>query len=242
MVQILSALLFGAQLISTVTSHSILGMLPREGEFPYPIVGSDEPADFATQGTFLNHMAINTRNLTASIQFYTELLGFRKLFTLQITKSYSITYLAHAHGGKNGTGYQTALEMNREKNNAQGLIEICFVDVPVKNIDSGAQHPNTFGHIGIVVPDIQAFQERLDTMPHISVLKRSGEPFVELDSSIVVGPAVGLLPKAVEQLDQEEREAIVQNFGQSVEALIFVADPDGNFIEVQGQEGFAIVG
>jgi lactoylglutathione lyase len=242
MVRLLSAVLFGAQLFSTVTSHSILGMLPRQGEFPYPIIGSDIAADSATTGTFLNHMAINTRNLTASIEFYTELLGFRKLFTLQITKTYSITYLAHAQGGRNGTGYQTALEMNREKNNAQGLIEICYVDVPVKNIESGAQHPNTFGHIGIVVPDIQAFQERLDTMPHISVLKRSGEPFVELDPSIVVGPAVGLLPDIVEQLDEEERKAIVKNFGQSVEPLIFIADPDGNFIEVQPQEGAALVG
>ncbi|KAM0234297.1 hypothetical protein ACHAPO_006685 [Fusarium lateritium] len=95
--------------------------------------------------------------------------------------------------------------MNREKNNAQGLLEICYVDVPVKNIDSGRQHPNTFGHIGIVVPDIQAFQQRLDKLPHISVLKRSGEPFVEIDPSIVVGPAVGLLPDIVEQLDEEER-------------------------------------
>ncbi|UZP45368.1 hypothetical protein NXS19_013180 [Fusarium pseudograminearum] len=242
MVRILPAILIGAQLFSTAIPHSIVGMLPREGQYPYPIVGSDDPANSATLGTFLNHMAINTRNLTASIEFYTELLGFRKLFTLQITKAYSITYLAHAQGGKNGTGYQTALEMNREKNNAQGLLEISYADVPVKNIESGRQHPNTFGHIGIVVPDIQAFQERLDTMPHISVLKRSGEPFVELDPSLVVGPAVGLLPDIVEQLDEEERKAIVQNFGQSVESLIFVADPDGNFIEVQPQEGASLVG
>ncbi|WXC63571.1 hypothetical protein SNK03_009395 [Fusarium graminearum] len=79
-------------------------------------------------------------------------------------------------------------------------------------------------------------------MPHISVLKRSGEPFVELDPNLVVGPAVGLLPDIVEQLDEDERKAIVRNFGQSVESLIFVADPDGNFIEVQPQEGASLVG
>ncbi|KAJ4118727.1 hypothetical protein NW768_010787 [Fusarium equiseti] len=242
MVRILSALLVGAQFLSTVTSHSILNMLPREGQYPYPIVGTDEPANYATTGTFLNHMAINTRNLTASIEFYSKVLGFRKLFTLQITKAFSITYLAHAHGGKNGTGYQTALEMNREKNNAEGLLEICYLDVPVKNIESGAQHPNTFGHIGIVVPDIQALQERLDTMPDVSVLKRFGQPFIELDTKTVVGPAVGLLPDLVEQLDEEERRAIVQNFGQSVEPLIFISDPDGNFIEVQPQESPSLVG
>ncbi|RKK91637.1 hypothetical protein BFJ70_g17802 [Fusarium oxysporum] len=39
-------------------------------------------------------------------------------------QTYSITYLAHAHGSENGTGSQTALELNCEKNNAQGLLEI----------------------------------------------------------------------------------------------------------------------
>ncbi|RBR19164.1 uncharacterized protein FIESC28_05629 [Fusarium coffeatum] len=242
MVRFLSSLLFGAQFLSTVTSHSILNMLPREGQYPYPIVGTDEPADYATTGIFLNHMAINTRNLTASLDFYSKVFGFRKVFTLQITKAFSITYLAHAHGGKNGTGYQTALEMNREKNNAEGLLEICYLDVPVKNIESGAQHPNTFGHIGIVVPDIQAFQERLDTMPDVSVPKRFGQPFIELDTKTVVGPAVGLLPDLVEQLEEDERQAIVQNFGQSVLPLIFISDPDGNFIEVQPQESPSLVG
>ncbi|KAL4729696.1 hypothetical protein ACLX1H_004118 [Fusarium chlamydosporum] len=237
-----AAILLVVQLLSTVTSHSVLNIQSREGQFPYPIIGSDEPADTATLGTFLNHMSINTRNLTASVKFYSEVLGFRKLFTLQISKTYSITYLAHAHGGRNGTGYQTVLEMNREKNNAQGLLEIVYVDIPINKSEFSAPHVNKFGHLGIVVPDTPTFQERLDRMPDVSVLKRYGEAFTELGTDLAVGPAVGLPSAMVEKLDEEEREAIVRGFGESVVPLIFITDPDGNFIEVQPQEGASLIG
>ncbi|GKU06288.1 lactoylglutathione lyase [Fusarium langsethiae] len=227
MVRILPAILFGSQLLSTVASHSILGMFPREGQFPFPIFGTDTPANSATIGTFLNHMAINTRNLTASIEFYIEVLGFRKLFT-QITKTYSITYLAHAQGGKNGTGYQTVLEMNREKNNS-------------RTSSPGGSIPTLLDTLESSHLTYKRFKNGW-TRCLISWCSGSGEPFVELDPNLAVGPAVGLLPDIVQQLDEEERQAIVQNFGQSVESLIFVADPDGNFIEVQPQEGASLVG
>ncbi|KAF4947407.1 hypothetical protein FGADI_10478 [Fusarium gaditjirri] len=243
MVRILSALLLGAQLISSVSSHSLPNILPRSGQqtFPYPVLGTDDPADWATTGYFINHFAISTRNLTASLDFYSKVLGFRQLFTLHVSKVYSITYLAHAHGGKNGTGYQTALELNREKNNAQGLLEIFHLDIPNNNIESSSQHPNTFAHVGLVVPDAQAIQERLQTMPGVKIVKKYGEKFTELTDDLVVGPAVGLPPDAVAQLSLEEREAIVQGLGPSVDPLIFVFDPDGNFIEIQGQEGPGLV-
>ncbi|KAF4332115.1 lactoylglutathione lyase [Fusarium beomiforme] len=217
-------------------------MRPREAqEYPYPTLGSDEPADWATTGYFINHLAISTRNLTASIDFYSGVLGLRKMFTLQVSKTYSITYLAHAHGGKNGTGYQTALELNREKNNAQGLLEILYVDIPNQNIESSSQHPNTFAHIGVVVPDIEAMQKRLETMPDVRFIKKYGEKFTEVTNDSEVGPAVGLSPGIVEQLSPEEREAIIQGLGPSVDSLIFIVDPDGNFIEIYPQEGPELV-
>ncbi|SPJ86738.1 uncharacterized protein FTOL_11763 [Fusarium torulosum] len=238
---VLPYLLFGAQLLCSVTPHSILNIQPREGQYPYPVLGTDEASNLLTIGYFINHLAITTRNLTASVEFYSDVLGFRKLFTLQLSKTYSITYLGHAQGGRNGTGYQTALEMNREKNNAQGLIEIYYVDVPVKNIESASQRANTFGHVGIVVPDTKALQGRLDTMPHIDVIKKFGEPFVDLGTDSVVGPAIGLSQGVVAQLSSEEREAIVRGFGNSVDPLIFLTDPDGNFVELQPQEGAGLV-
>ncbi|EWG53723.1 hypothetical protein FVEG_12093 [Fusarium verticillioides 7600] len=238
MARYLSTLLFGAQLILSTLSHSIPNLLPRsEQDYPYPVLGSDEPADYATTGYFLNHFAISTRNLTASLDFYSRVLGFRKMFTLYVSKTYSITYLAHAHGGKNGTGYQTALELNRENNNAQGLLEIYYLDIPTKNIESSSQHPSTFAHIGLVVPDAQKTQERLEAMPDIKIVKKYGEKFTQLTDDLVIGPAVGLPPAVVAQLSLEEREAIVEGLGGGVDPLIFIVDPDGNFIEIQGEEG-----
>ncbi|KAF4456767.1 hypothetical protein F53441_1203 [Fusarium austroafricanum] len=182
-----------------------------------------------------------TRNLTASVDFYSRVLGFRKIFTLQLSKAYSITYLSHQSGGLNRSAYQTTLEMNREKNNAQGLLEIYYVDTSTKNIESASEYPNTFGHIGMVVPDTKGVQERLDTMPDIRFIKKYGEKFVSLDTESVVGPAIGLSSGVVGQLDVEEREAIVRGFGPTVDPLIFLVDPDGNFIEIQPQEGAALV-
>ncbi|KAF5692342.1 lactoylglutathione lyase [Fusarium circinatum] len=243
MVRLLPTLLLGARLILRVSSHSIPNMLPRSGQpqYPYPVLGSGVASDWGTTGYFINHFAISTRNLTASLDFYSGVLGFRKMFTLHVSKQYSITYLAHAHGGKNGTGYQTALELNREKNNAQGLLEIYYLDIPNKNIESSSQHPNTFAHIGLVVPEAQAIQERLEKMPDVKIVKRYGEKFTELTDDLVIGPAVGLPPSVVAQLSLEEREAIVQGLGPSVDPLIFIVDPDGNFIEIQGEEGGDLV-
>ncbi|KAJ4247795.1 hypothetical protein NW762_013004 [Fusarium torreyae] len=235
MVKILPTILLGAQLLSTVVARSIPDVQPRETQkYPYPELGSDEPADWATLGYNINHFSLNIKNLTASVEFYSNVFGLRKLFTLQVSKTYSITYIGHSHGGKNGTGYQTAAELNREKNNAQGLIELIHVDVPNNHIEGTYKRPSTFGHIGLVVPDAQKVQERLDTMPHVQVLKKYGEPLESFDS--VVGPALGLSPEVVAQLDQEERDSILGGMGPSLVPLIYVVDPDDNFIEIQSQE------
>ncbi|KAH7243109.1 hypothetical protein FSOLCH5_006726 [Fusarium solani] len=238
MVRLLSTLIIGAQLLAPVLSHAVPHIQPRGANdnitYPYPELGTDEPADFATNGYFINHLCINVRNLTASVDFYSSVFGLRKLFTLHVSKHFSITYMGHPHGGKNGTGYQTALEMNREKNNAEGLIELVYVDVPVYNIDSSIETPNTFAHIGMVVPDTKVMQDRLDSLPHIPVLKKYGDP-IELGSK--VAGATSLTPEALAQLGPEERELISQVLGPTNEPLIFVADPDGNLIEIQPQEG-----
>ncbi|PNP82657.1 hypothetical protein FNYG_03888 [Fusarium nygamai] len=133
------------------------------------------------------------------------------------------------------------MELNCEKNNAQGLLEIYYLDIPTKNIESSSQHPNTFAHIGLAVPDAQKTQERLETMPDVKIAKNYGEKFTEITDDLVIGPAVGLPPAVVAQLSLEEREAIVQGLGPSVDPLIFIVDPDGNFIEIQGEEGADLV-
>ncbi|KAF4974807.1 hypothetical protein FZEAL_8331 [Fusarium zealandicum] len=244
MVQLISALLLGAQLLAPVLGHAVPHFQPRSAsngtiEYPYPELGTDTPADFATTGYFINHLCINVKNLTASVDFYSAAFGLRKIFTFHISPHYSITYMGHSHGGKNGTGYQTVAELNREKNNAEGLIELVHVDVPVNSIDSSGQRPNTFAHIGMVVPDMEATQTRLDSIPDINILKRLGDR-IEMQGEIA--GATSLTAEAVSQLGAKELELISAVLGPSNEPLIFVADPDGNIIEIQPQEGAELVG
>ncbi|KAH7490515.1 hypothetical protein FOMA001_g2277 [Fusarium oxysporum f. sp. matthiolae] len=55
------------------------------------------------------------------------------------------------------------------------------------NIESSSQHPNTFAHIGLVVPDAQKIQERLETVPDVKIVKKFGEKFTELTDDLVIG-------------------------------------------------------
>lgn len=59
---------------------------------PEFIKGVDNFAiDPATTGYFFNHFAINVRNLTSMMDFYTNVFGMRHLFTLRMTEHYSLT-------------------------------------------------------------------------------------------------------------------------------------------------------
>lgn len=186
-------------------------------------LGSDEAGDFETTGYLINHLCINVSNLTASVDFYTRIFGLRKIFTLHVSEHFYITYMGYSQGGKNGTGYQTASELNKDKNNAAGLIELLHVDVPDNSLPASIDSPNTFSHIGMVVPDIEAVQARLGSFPDVPVLKRLGEPLT-LDSTIA--GADGFTLRAVAQLDQKGREFIEAVLAPINNPLIFVADPD----------------
>ncbi|KAF6785741.1 lactoylglutathione lyase [Colletotrichum musicola] len=242
MVRLLPTVLLGAQLLAPVLGHSLPRFQPREGNstitYPYPELGTDAPADYATTGYFINHLCITVRNLTESVDFYSGVFGLRKLFTLHVSEHFTITYMGHSHGGKNGTGYQTALELNREKNNAEGLIELIHADVPQKELKSSTEQPNTFAHIGMVVPDIQATRKRLEALPGVEVLKKHGDT---IPIGGKVAAATGLHPEVISQLSEAELKQISTTLDAANKELIFVADPDGNLIEIQAQEGSELV-
>ncbi|KAM0415702.1 hypothetical protein ACHAPT_013342 [Fusarium lateritium] len=201
-------------------------------EYPKNTLGSDTASDPTTIGYNLNHLCLNVRNLTASIDFYSRVFGLRELFQLQVTESYTIAYMGHSHGGKNGTGYQTTNELNREKNNAQGLLELIYVDVPKNHLPPSGEQPNTFGHIGLIVPDINAAQARLDTFPDVRVLKRTGAP---LTYGTEIANATSLSPAVVAQLDAVERTVLLKTLSFLNSPLIYLTDPDGNLVELQPQ-------
>lgn len=203
---------------------------------PAPAIelGSDAPSDPATAGYFVNHLSLNVRNLTASLAFYTEALGMRHVFTVRATPRLSIAYLGHAHGGRNGTGYQTARELLRDKNNAQGLVEMLWLDVPRRDIASPGERMNGAGHIGVVVPDAEAAQARLEALQggSVRILKRVGE---DTPRSGPLAISQGFSEDVYEQVPPEERRAIEAVLDENNRRFIYAQDPDGNILEFQPQ-------
>lgn len=215
------------------------GPLPHQAErtdmkgettYPYTLAGDGAAPDPVTMGNFINHLCINVRNLTESVDWYNRAFGLRLMFTMQVTEHFSISYMGHSHGGHNGTGYQTSEELNRQKNNIEGLIEFIHVDIPDWNLPSGLKMPNTFSHIGMVVPDIVATQGHLESIG-ANIKKSHNEPFV-LGGFFADGSG---LPDDLSVVTQEERVTIEQVLMPVNTPLIFVADPDGNIVEVQPQ-------
>lgn len=199
--------------------------------YPWAKLGSDVPSDPATTGYFTNHLSVNVKNLTRTMEFYGNVFGMREMFTFHISEHVSITYMGYAHGGRNGTGYQTAAEMNRQKNNIEGLIELFFVDVPDKLLPGSTQITTTFGHIGIVVPDIKATQKRLDEYG-VEVVKTLGQKF----------PVDHLITRTstfneIFTLSKEEQDVAWGVLEAITKPLIFAIDPDGNLVEIQPEIG-----
>lgn len=201
----------------------------RQDSSDFLKIGNDGPADEETIGFNINHLSLIVRNLTASQEFYSKVLGLRHIFTAQLTPSYSVTYMGHAHGGKNGTGYQTGQELLREKNNAGGLLEFqYFQNSEDEGITATTVRPNTFSHIGLIVPSLEKAQARMEKFG-VKITKRIGQSAEGIKS---VENALGFGDFATK--NQTERDLLVK--GQELVGfaqLLTVEDPDGNMIEIQ---------
>jgi lactoylglutathione lyase len=196
--------------------------------YPYAILGPDVPADPATTGYFINHFSLNVRNVTESIKFYNEAFGLRHIFTQYLSPRLSVTYIGHSYGGRNGSAFQTSAELNAQKNTIQGLIELFQFDSPTgEHLPASSKSPSTFSHIGMVVPDILAAQERLKSMG-ANIIKESG---AELPKEGPLANAFGLQDLAL--LDPAEADAIHQLLSFGNLPLMYVTDPDGNVVEIQ---------
>lgn len=207
-------------------------------EFPSIVYGV-EGSDPETTSFFVNHLSLNVANLTESIDFYSSVFGLRMFITFRLSPHISIAYMAHNQGGKNGTGYQSVEELVRDKNNLSGLVELINLDVPGNELPASTVTPTTFGHIGMIVPDMEAMQARLDRLG-VTSLKRYLED-TPADGPIAKATYLGS-PELLALLDEGEFEAVVPIFNSQNRNLIFVADPDGNLIEIQPQSGAALGG
>jgi lactoylglutathione lyase len=219
------------QLISACT-HGLLPLqtesdITRNVTYPISELGSDTPSDHSTLGYFINHLCMKVRNATESVEWYGKVFGLRHIFTQQVSKHFSISYMGYSSGGRNGTGFQTAMEMNRDKSNRYGMVELTSLNGIGWNVEGTS---NGLHHIGLIVPDIEALQKRLEEVV-AEVVKAFGE-----------APAVDLLAyQEIGVLDQAEQDLIFANIKDSNSPLVWVRDPSGNLIEVQGQEGFGLI-
>jgi len=232
---LLSPFLLSASQLLLGTSYGVCAasssLAPGNTTYPFTTIGNDNASDPATIDYMSNHISLIVRNLTASIDFYERAFGFRHLFTFQVSPSFSFTYMGHAAGGKNGTGYQTTEEIVREKNNRQGHIEFQFYNNPeaiAKLNPASGVVPNTVSHIGIVVPDLAAALKRFQDVG-VRIVSKPGDvttPGGELANAVGVGHM---------KADDPEAAGILEAFKALNSGLIFVTDPDGNMIEVQPQ-------
>ncbi|SPJ78287.1 uncharacterized protein FTOL_06676 [Fusarium torulosum] len=186
--------------------------------------GSDKPSDPATTGYFQNKIGISVSNLTRSMDFYSNVFGFRHMFTYHLTPVFSITYMGHSSGGRNGTGYQTTEEMIRNKNNNGGHIELIHLSASQEPKLSSA---DSFRHlIGIIVPDVRAAQARLEKYG-VEIYKKIGEPWPTsgpLGNPYAFGDATNLTGM--------EWIAIQDGMARINLEAVFAADPDGNLLEL----------
>jgi lactoylglutathione lyase len=207
--------------------------------YPYAELGPNTPANPATTGYFINHFGLNVNNLTRSIDFYTRILGMRLMFQYHVTEHFTLAYLGYSQGGRNGSGYQTTEELLRNKQNSAGLIELLYFNRTViggEDIPGPDKQTGPFSHVGVIVPDPKATQERLEKFG-VKIYKKLGEPLPEdgpFGSPDTLGDASNLSPEAFLLLKQ--RFTVLNQLN------IFAADPDGNMIEIQPFHEPAIFG
>lgn len=209
--------------------------LAASQELPdYMMVGTDGAADEEVRSFHINHMGLNVHNLTTSMDFYGNVLGMRHIITIQYTPSYSLTYMGFAQGGRNGTGFQTGAELLRDKNNMDGLIKLFHFAESENSLVASTGRTNTLTNIGLVVPDVQAAQDRFERHG-VKIIKRIGETTVSASGPLA--NATNLGPAATQ--DAAEVDAVIKGLlTTDFENISFVEDPDGNMIEVVKQDGF----
>ncbi|KAF2019295.1 hypothetical protein BU24DRAFT_418881 [Aaosphaeria arxii CBS 175.79] len=206
----------------------------NETENPFKFtVGTDGPADPATNGYFINHVALLVSNITASRDWYRDVLGMRHIFTFDMNRDYIISYMGHSQGGRNGTGFQTGEELLKHKNNLAGLLELQQYTPDSADKKFTPTRANTLSHMGLIVPNIQAVQDRCDELG-VTVVKRIGVTGFEPNA----GNADFAAAWGIDDLENASVQARIAAVLAGIDSLgfkdfIVIADPDGNLFEVQ---------
>lgn len=131
MFNILSSFLLASHLFVPSLSCDPRSLVKRQTaagpSYPTFRIGTDPPSDVATVGFKIAHIALFVNDIEKTRHFYGDILGMRQIFRLDATNDYSILYMGHSAGGKNGTGYMTGDELVSELYNMQGLMEFIYL-------------------------------------------------------------------------------------------------------------------
>ncbi|CAL5865907.1 uncharacterized protein PFLUO_LOCUS113 [Penicillium psychrofluorescens] len=196
------------------------------------VIGDDGPSPPETLGFFFNHFGLSTTNLEMMKHFYGNILGMRLIFEAHVTPEYSVTYMGHSQGGRNGTGFQTGAEMLLEKNNLAGLLELVQFNVSDSTPEPSTKRTNTFSHVGMIVPDINKTQSYLEHHG-VEILKPVGEAIKTFTGPINNAYNLGQYAGA----HIAAKKALIKAQGIiGIPLMLLVADPDGNLVEIQQQE------
>ena len=196
------------------------------------VIGNDGPAPAATLGYAINHFGLLTTNLGAMKHFYGDILGMRHIFDAHVTTEYTVTYMGYTQGGRNGTGFQSGAELARDKNNLYGLIELVQFNVSDDHLAASTKRTNTFGHVGLIVPDVEKAQTYLEEKG-VTILKRVKEPIAAFTGP--VQNAFGIGEFAGEHIAAKKALVAAQSL-IGLEMFLMIEDPDGNLVEIQQQD------
>ena len=116
--------------------------------------------------------------------------------------------------------------MLRYKNNNGGHLEFVYLNTTGEDIPSLAEQTSTFSHVGIIVPDVEAVQERLEDYG-VTIYKKVGEP-MPVDGYLSRPSSLG----DASNLSSEEFAAFQEAMTQLNQLNVFAADPDGNLLEI----------
>lgn len=195
--------------------------------------GPDEYPPLETIGWNNNHIALNVADLDASLDFYTNVLGMRHIFTYHASDTLKFAYIGYPSGGRNGTGYQTPTELSRFRTNMQGLIEFIYIapdasTPPPEKPSPASLRSNSFSHMGLIVPDMQAARKRFKAAG-VKIIKDIGVKLAPT-GPVAESFGFGLLPPGTDDWKEAAMMAL-QMLGAN--EFMFIEDPDGNVIEVQ---------
>ncbi|KAK9378721.1 Glyoxalase/Bleomycin resistance protein/Dihydroxybiphenyl dioxygenase [Kockiozyma suomiensis] len=178
----------------------------------------------------LNHFMIRIRDPKISLPFYTDIMGMRIVFTMNVGP-FTIYYLGYPSTDEHRADLKKfSLDTLPVMQHTLGLLELYHVHGSEKQEPGYVSTGNDplrglgFGHLGFTVPDVPAAIERLTKLgvkvfKPLGVSSRETIPLSEWEESRGIG-----------------KGTIHENYHNIFKQIAFVQDPDGYIVELVPQD------